>query len=147
MSGYSTVEDVQRLVKWITFTATSKLTNDDIENMIKEADGKINGTIGQVYQIPVTDETDKVILSYASARLAAYEAAKVLIAQAGGDLPAIVQEWKTSAEEYLAKIRSRDIILENTPRRAIESSSAIYSHTAHDPAAPKKQWELGKDQW
>ena len=142
---YSTVEDIQRLIKWITFSSTSKLTSEDIESMISEADARIDGMIGSIYQTPITNENDKTILTYASTRLAAYEVAKVLIVQAGGELPAVVEGWKTSADNYIAKLQGREIVLENTDRQT--KGGAIYSHTAHDPKAPARIWELDKEQW
>ena len=143
--GYCQAEDVQRLIKWIHFTMVSKVKLEDIEQFIKEVDSYIDSRISRIYEVPVTHETDMVILGYASARLAAYEAAKILIAQAGGDLPAIVEQWKISAEERINSILSGEVILGNTDRR--RPASGLYSHTAHDPDAPKRQWEVGKEQW
>jgi len=141
---YSQVSDVQRLIKWITFSSSSKLTNDDIESMIKEADAVIDAKIGRIYNVPVTDSNDQIILTYASARLAAYEAAKVLIVQAGGDLPAIVEGWKNSADSYIASILNSDLTLENTAKRT--ATSGIYNYTSQ-PEAPDRIWELDKEQW
>lgn len=145
--AYSVRADVQRLIKWITFSETSKLTNDDIDGMISEADARIDGMIGNIYEVPVTDSSDKKILTFASTRLAAYEAAKVLIVQAGGDLPAVVEGWKSSADNYIAKLVSRTIVLVNTSKRARPETSGLYSYTADDVDAPDRTWELEKDQW
>ena len=144
--AYAVAADCQRLVKWITFGAISKLTTIDIEALITEADAQINGMIGQIYTIPVTALTDVVIVKYASVRLAAYAAAKILISQAGGDLSKTVEDWKDEADKRIADIQSRKIFLENTPTRQVRVSG-LYSHTAHDVNAPAQVWHTGKDEW
>lgn len=145
--AYSVTADVQRLIKWITFGDTSKLTSSDITAIIAEVDAAIDGQIGQIYSVPVSNATDVKIVGYASARLAAYEAAKILINQAGGDLPQAVEEWKSDAEKRVAAVLERRIMLENTSRRTISTGQGIYSHTAHHVDRKERTWKIGTDQW
>ena len=144
--AYCEVADVQQRIKWITFGATSTLTTGDIEDLIEEADAETDARIGQIYTVPVTNAADLKLVKFASVTLATYAAAKILMAQAGGDLPKIVQDWKDEAETRIDKIQTREIFLENTVTREL-AVNGPYSHTAHDPDAPARTWELGEDQW
>ena len=146
--AYSALADVQRLIKWFVFTSTSvPLNTADVAALISEADAEINGMIGQLYTIPVTNATDIAILQYASLRMAAYAAAKILISQAGGDLPQAVQDWQTEAETRIARLQNRELVLENTGMRTVSKGAGLYSHTANHPDAPARVWQLEKDQW
>lgn len=144
---YSEIADVQRFIKWFTFKEDSiPLNNSDVRHFIKEADSKIDGMINRIYFVPIVDSTDIEIVSFISARFAAYSIAKILVGQAGGEIPDTIQEAKNEAEERLNAILSLAIILENTPFK-IEKGRAVYSHTAHDPEAPAIKWKVDKEQW
>lgn len=144
---YSQVEDVQRFIKWFTFEEDSKpLNTSDVNHFIKESDSKIDAMLRRVYEVPVIDDSDKELVGFISARLTAYTTAKILVGQAGGDIPDTIQEAKNQAEERLDDLLTLRLLLENTPFK-IRSGSSLYSHTAHDPKAPSIKWEREKEQW
>jgi len=147
MARYCEVQDVQRFIKWVKFGEESKpINNQDVEYFIDESDAEIDGRIGSVYEVPIQDENDRKIVGYISARLTAYTVAKILVGQAGGEIPDTIQEAKKEADKRIEDILARKVILENTPIRA-RRHSALYSYTAHNPEAPDIKWQLDKEQW
>ena len=61
--AYCLYTDVQKIIKWTTFSATSKVTTSDITNFfIPEADAYIDAKLERVYVVPITDSDDITIL-------------------------------------------------------------------------------------
>lgn len=130
--AYSALADVQRLIKWVEFDATSKVTSTEVTTyFIAEADTFIDAKLSRVYEVPITDSDDIDILKYISCRIAACEIANVLIVQANGDLSEIVQRWCEQAKERLLDILTQDILLENSTLLDASGTGRLYSFTAH----------------
>lgn len=148
--AYSTVANVQTLIKWTTFSSTSKVTTTEVTEFINEADAIINNRISSVYQTPITDSDDIEILKYISCRLAAFEVANALVLQTAGKLPEITSKWKEDADKRLMQIISRDLLLPNSTEN--DSTRGLYSFTSHgnsdnDHESTGPQWKLGSDDW
>jgi hypothetical protein len=147
---YCNVENVQSLIKWTTFTDSSKVTRNDVTNFILEADAFINNRLNSVYETPITDNDDTEILKYISCRLAAFEVAQVLVLQTSGKMPEITYQWKGTAVKRLEQIISRDIILPNSTQQ--DTTKGLYSFTSHgnsdnDYEDTDPLWKLGTEQW
>jgi hypothetical protein len=147
---YCNVENVQSLIKWTTFTDSSKVTRNDVTNFILEADAFINNRLNSVYETPITDNDDTEILKYISCRLAAFEVAQVLVLQTSGKMPEITYQWKGTATKRLGQIISRDIILLNSTQQ--DTTKGLYSFTSHgnsdnDYEDTDPLWKLGTEQW
>ena len=149
--AYSTVSDVQSLVKWITFGSSSKVTSTEVTDFhIVNADAYIDAKLGAKYVVPITDSDDIKILNFISARLAACKVAEILVLQTSGRLPEIVSKWCKDAEKRLNDILDFDILLPNSTKH--DSTRGLWSYTAHgdadnDYAETDPVWELSKDQW
>ena len=146
--AYTTYQEVDRLLKWFTFSATSKVTVTDINTyFIPEADTIINGYIGRIYELPITDSDDLLVLEYIATRIVACEVAHVLILQASGEISAIVQRWCDQAKEKLKDILTQQLIL---PNSTLKTTNRLYSFTSHgnaDNEAPDPIWEMNTSQW
>jgi len=143
--AYTTVDEVQTLIRWVTFTGSTVLTTVQLEQLITETSAKIDGILATIYEVPITAAVDLGIIGYIAVRLAAYETAKIIILQAGGDIPAIVASWRDDAERLLQQLLEQEIMLSETPISRAEGG--MYSHTAHSPEAPERRWSFGKEQW
>lgn len=149
--AYSTLANVQSLIKWCTFSATSKVTSTEVAGThIAEADAYIDGKISKKYQVPITDSDDIKILSFISARIAACKIAEILVLQTSGELPEIVSKWCEDANMRLGEILSFTLDLPNSTK--LDSTRGLYSYTAHgnsdnDNAGVAPVWEIGEDQW
>lgn len=149
--AYCDYTDIQRLIKWVVFSGSSKITITDLTNeYIPDADNYIDSKLERLYTVPITDSDDiDNILKYISARLAASEAAQVLVLQASGQIPPVVKEWKKDAEARLEKILNLEIDLSNSDKLTL-THGRFYSYTAHgddDNDAPDAIWEMNTDQW
>jgi hypothetical protein len=147
---YCSISDVQSLIKWTTFTTTSKVNTNDVADFILEADALINGRIALIYNTPITNVDDVEILKFISTRLAAYEVAKVLVMQTAGKMPEIAYSWKNSADKRIMQIISRDLILPNSTEK--DSTNGLYSFTSHgnsdnDYEDTEPVWKLETEQW
>lgn len=144
--AYCTISDVQRLMKWFTFSSTSKITSDEITNyFIPEADTIIDSKLARVYTVPITDADDIEIIKYISCRIVACEASHVLVLQASGEISEIVKRWCELAKEKLDAILNQDILLPNSDLLDSADGGRLYSFTAHgndDYDAPDPQWYL-----
>jgi len=130
--AYSALADVQRLIKWVTFDATSKVTATEVTNyFIAEADTFIDSKLARVYEVPITNSDDIEIIKYISCRMAACEIAHVLILQADGDLPEIASRWCEQAKDRLLAILTQDILLPNSTLLDASGTGRLYSFTAH----------------
>lgn len=150
--AYSTIDDVQKLLKWFEFSSTSKVTSDEITNeFIPEADNIIDSKLGRVYQLPIHPD-DIEILTYISCRMVACEVSHVLILQTSGDLSDIAMRWCDQAKERLEEILTQDILLPNST--LLDSTQAhggrLYSSSAFGTdtqPAPETIWKMGTQQW
>lgn len=148
--AYSTIADIESLIKWTTFSTTSKVTTSEVTEYIVEADTYINSKLERIYNVPITDSDDIEILKYISSRFAAVEVAQVLILQAGGEVPTIVKEWLARAKERLEKILNLEIDLPNSTKIDLSTHGKLYSFTAYgddENDAPTPQWNTGVDEW
>jgi phage gp36-like protein len=149
--AYCDYTDIQRLIKWVTFSTSSKITISDLTNeYIPDADNYIDSKLERLYTVPITDSDDiNNILKYISARFAASEAAQVLVLQASGQIPQVVSQWRKDATERLDKILNLEIDLPNSDKLTL-THGKFYSYTAHgddENDAPAAIWELGESQW
>lgn len=148
--AYCTIADIQRLMKWFTFSATSKVTTTDITTYyIPEADTIIDSKLGRVYETPITDSDDLDIIKFISCRIVACEVGHVLVLQASGDLSDIISRWCEQAKEKLNAILTQDILLSGSTLLDT-SDGRLYSGTAHgtdDEDAPAAIWKMNTVQW
>jgi len=147
---YSTVADIQSLIKWTTFSTSSKVTTTEVTEYITEADTYIDSKLERIYVVPITNANDIEVLKYVSSRFAAVEVAQILILQASGEIPSIIKEWNNKAKERLDKILTLEIDLPNSTKVELSTSGKLYSFTAYgddDNAAPSSQWNTGVDEW
>ena len=149
--AYCDYNDIQGLIKWVTFSTTSKVTINDLTNEhIPDADNYIDSMLERLYEVPITDSDDiDNIIKYISARLCASEVAQILVLQASGQIPPVVKEWKKSADARLGKILSLEIDLPNSTKLTL-THGKFYSYTAHgnsDGDPPARTWKSGTEQW
>jgi len=146
--AYTTYQEVDRLLKWFSFSASSKVTIDDVNTyFIPEVDTIIDGYIGRVYELPITNATDLLIIEYIATRMVACEIAHVLVLQASGEISPIVQRWCDTAKQKLQDIMTRKLPLSNS---TLKSTDRLYSFTSHgnsDYEAPDPKWYLNEEQW
>jgi len=148
---YSSTGDVQALVKWCTFSATSKITLTEVENYINDADVYIDSLLERIYVVPITNISDREILKYISARFAASEIAQVLTLQASGSIiPPVVTKWESQAKLRLESILDFTVDLPNSS--ALDSTRGIWSYTAcgdadNDFAVTDALWKMNGDNW
>lgn len=147
-TSYTTYQEVDRLLKWFSFSTTSKVTIDDINNyFIPEADQIINGYVGRIYELPITNLDDLLILKYISTRIVACEVAHVLVLQASGDISPIVKRWCDEAKQKLQDILNRELVLFNSTLKVNDRLYSFTSHGNNDYEAPDPIWELNTEQW
>lgn len=146
--SYTTYQEVDRLLKWFDFSASSKITINDVNTyFIPEADSIIDGYIGRVYELPITNADDLLILEYIATRMVACEIANILILQAAGDTPNVVKYWYKDAKQKLQNLLDRVLIL---PNSTMKPANRLYSYTSHgntDNDAPEPIWEMNTQQW
>jgi hypothetical protein len=148
--AYCTTNDVDRLLKWFEFSASSKITTTELTTyFIPEVDAIINAKLSNTYTVPITDSDDLEVIKYAACRMVACEVAHVLILQSRGNLeiPNIVQRWCDKAKETLEGIIDQSIPL---PNSTLKVDDRLWSFTAHGDSendAPDRTWERGTIQW
>ena len=144
MADYCDAASVQKLMKWFTFDASSKVTLDELNNeFIPESTVVINSKLERVYVTPITDPDDVEILQYIACRMVACEIAHVLILQADGEISDIVNRWCEQAKQKLDDILNQVIRLPGSTLLA--SDGRLYSFTAHGNdkyEAPDPEWYL-----
>jgi hypothetical protein len=151
--AYCTIADVQKLLKWFIFSASSKVTSTEVTSYyIPEADTIIDSKLSRIYEIPITDSDDIEVLKFISCRIVACEIAHVLILQSGGEISEIVSRWCEQANERLNDILTQVILLPNSTLldNSGDSGGRLYSFTAHgnsDNDAPESIWKLNEEQW
>lgn len=148
--AYTTYQEVDRLLKWFDFSATSKVTTTDINTyFIPEVDAIINSRLGLTYETPITDSDDLLVIEFIATRIVACEVANVLILQADGESSPIVQRWCDEAKEKLTQLVTQEMIL---PNSTLKNTNRLYSFTAHgnsdyDVDDLNPIWEIGSIQW
>jgi len=143
--AYCNAGDIQSLIKWATFTNSSKITITELVNFINDADVFIDSKLERIYSTPITHMDDIEILKFISARLAASEVAQVLVLQASGQIPPVVKQWNDTAMERLGRIIDYTINLPNTSR--IQSNKGFYSYTADENNDCEPKWTMSGDEW
>lgn len=151
--AYCGLADVQKLLKWFTFSASSKVTSTEVTSYyIPEADQTIDAKLQRVYTVPITDSDDIEILKFISCRIVACEIAHVLVLQADGEISEIVKRWCEQAKERLEQIMTQEILLPNSTLLDSSDGGRLYSFTAHGSStlgeeAPDPTWNMNTDQW
>jgi hypothetical protein len=153
--SYCGLEDIQRLLKWFTFSASSKITSSEVTSyFIPEADKIIDSKLQRVYTVPITDSDDIEIIKFISCRIVACEISHVLVLQSSGEISPIVNRWCEQAKEKLDAILTQDILLPNSTLLddSGDSGGRLYSFTAHGSdtlgkEAPDPIWYSDTDQW
>jgi len=147
--AYCSIADIQRLMKWFTFSASSKVTTTDVTTYyIPEADTIIDSKLQRVYEVPITNADDINIIKFISCRICACEIANVLMLQASGELSDIVQRWCDQAKEKLEAILTQDILLPNSTLLDSSGTGRLYSFTAHGNdtyEAPDPIWYMNNN--
>jgi len=142
--AYATLANIQALIKWVTFSASSKVTSTEVTDIhIAEADAYIDSKLGKKYQVPITNATDVKILQFISARLAAVKIAEILVLQTSGEMPAIVTRWYDDANKRLEEILDFTVDLPNSTK--LDSTRGLYSYTDTEDIDPI--WKLSEEQW
>jgi hypothetical protein len=153
--SYCGLEDIQKLLKWFTFSASSKITSSEVTSyFIPEADKIIDSKLQRVYIVPITNSDDIEIIKFISCRIVACEIAHVLVLQSSGEVSPIVNRWCEQAKEKLDAILTQDILLPNSTLLDDSGGSGgrLYSFTAHGSdtlgeEAPDPIWNMNTDQW
>jgi len=152
MADYCDADSVQKLLKWFTFSETSKITTTELtEEFIPEATAIINSKLERIYETPITNASDVEILQYIACRMVACEIAHVLVLQADGEISDIVNRWCKEAKDKLQEILDRKVLLPNST--LLDSGDRLYSFTAHgstfldEPAPSDPVWKIDVDQW
>jgi hypothetical protein len=151
--SYCGLEDVQKLLKWFTFSSSSKVTSSEVTSyFIPEADNIIDSKLQRVYTVPITNSDDIEILKYISCRIVACEIAHVLVLQSSGEVSPIVNRWCEQAKEKLDDILTQDVLLPNSTLLDDADGGRLYSFTAHGSStlgeeAPDPIWNMNVDQW
>jgi hypothetical protein len=151
--SYCGLVDVQKLLKWFTFSSSSKVTSSEVTSyFIPEADKIIDSKLQRVYIVPITNADDIEILKYISCRIVACEIAHVLILQSSGEVSPIVNGWCEQAKEKLDAILTQDILLPNSTLLDDSDGGRLYSFTAHGSStlgedAPDPVWYINTNQW
>jgi hypothetical protein len=142
--AYATLANVQALIKWVTFSASSKVTSTEVTDMhIVEADAYIDSKLCKKYQVPITNATDLKVLQFISTRLAAVKIAEILVLQTSGEMPAIVERWFMDANARLEEILNFTVDLPSSTK--LDSTRGLYSYTDTEEIDPI--WKIGEDQW
>jgi phage gp36-like protein len=143
--AYSDSNDIQALIKWVTFSNTSKVTLTELQQYISDADTIIDSKLERIYQVPITNADDINILKYISARLAAVEIAQVLVLHANGQIPPTIIKWQDAAYDRLEKILDGTIDLPNSTK--LTSNKGLYSYTADENNDCEAIWSMKDDNW
>jgi phage gp36-like protein len=143
--AYSDSNDIQALIKWVTFSNTSKVTLTELQQYISDADTIIDAKLERIYTVPITDMDDMQKLKYISARMAASEVAQVLVLHSAGQIPPVVKKWQDSAYEQLEKIMDGTIELTNSQK--LISNKGLYSYTADTANECDPIWTMSGDEW
>lgn len=142
MPQYCQIDDVQRLIKWTRFQYNNVLDPGDVEEFIKEAEAEVESRLSKKYQLPIAED-DKRIVKFIVVRLASFSIAKVLVVQAGGDIPETVLEWKNEAEARLKQILDDEVQLPETPEDPQwKPDGGLLSIKSSEP-----YWKKNTDQW
>lgn len=102
---YATLAQVQALIPELPLDATSKPTDTEVEGIIAQASGEIDGILrAQGYEtVPATGDTDAAILGGQVARYAA--AQSLLAGYTGNDAPYKVKAWLEGFEGFMGRLR------------------------------------------
>lgn len=133
------IEELFRQAK-VSFTATSTVTETDLNNHMLSTEVYVTERLRPVYRVPVTDETAKSILKRICARLTAATVWRILnaVTQPGESNKA--KEWQNEAETTLDRIISGEMAFGGaTPAGAGKPTSGTKDS---EPI-----WKLKEDQW
>ncbi|MFZ5559282.1 MAG: hypothetical protein ACOZAL_00590 [Patescibacteria group bacterium] len=115
MAYYCSKEDVELLIGFGKIIMPSDFNEEDIEPEIKKAQAKIDKKLTQAGNSNV----DAEILKDLTAKITAYNIFLILHPQVtSGDLPMIVQKWKSDVDEFFKDLQkemgSKELMTELT---------------------------------
>lgn len=108
--AYCTNAQVSSEFKGITFSASSSITDTEVDRFIEEADAEIDGKVSQVYTTPITGTVSLIIVRTISIWLVKDRINKILAVKTGND------EDNQSGEESLGS-RARQMLNDIVDRK------------------------------
>ncbi len=115
---YSTKDDVALLLKGMTFSSITKITDAEVTDMITARDAWIDGKLSEIYQTPITGTESLKILKIISKYFVAAEVVDIVITATGKDNP-VAKRWTDFANQMLDEIISGDLDLSDAARAGI----------------------------
>lgn len=110
--SYCVLSDVQSLFKTFTFSTSSTVTTDEINNdIIPQYDRYLNDRLGRYYQVPITGVNALATMKMIERWLVGAEAAeRIWIGQSPSESPQS-SVWRKLAEDYITNIIEGAVIL------------------------------------
>lgn len=143
--SYSTNALVASEFKSITFSATTAVTDSEVDQWIIEADAYINGRIGLLYTTPITGSISLEVLKSISIGLVAQRVAyamEIKSTTAKGD-QYIPKNLIEQAEKRLEMIVNRQLLLSDA--NEISTNAGVKSYTSENTV--NRKFDQTKDQW
>lgn len=149
--AYATYSDIEKDFKDLKFSSTSNVTINDVKQFIVEADALIDGYVGTVYSVPLSDSAGGYqLLKLLSRSLVAARVKKILevVREQSGGKDAVqsvigVLLSPSKVMEILRDIQKKEIALAGAT--SLVSGGGFYSKNVSEDVQPTiekdtKQW-------
>ena len=147
--AYATFSDIQSEFKDVTFSATTKVTQTEVENFITQQEASVNAKLSKIYEVPVVDTTDIEVIKAIVIKCVKGRVATILETKS----PSIETDQQPSwlimyreAKSELKSIVTGVMPLPNTPKVTENGGLESYGFSSkYDKNLPV--FERGKPQW
>jgi hypothetical protein len=146
MGLYTSVAAVQAEFKDITFSASTKVTTDDVTEFILQEEYALEGEVAQVYEIPVTGTRALAIMKLMATLLVKARILDILPVKTGNETTeqgGPGDKLRERVNAMLEKIKKKELIL--TDGTLEESSGGIRSYTSDNVVARTFSRDDGAD--
>ncbi len=118
MANYALEADIERLLKSMEFTETSKITSADLTAILTEKTAYIDSRIAGKYETPATDTTLLAVLKIICKLLAGAEVLRTAKESIGMDVDEkdIVSKWEKRAKGMLDEIVNGELTFPNATK-------------------------------
>lgn len=134
--AYATRAQIEGEFKGITFSATTPVTDSDVDRFIAEADAEIDAMLCQRYEVPITGATSALLVRTISIKIVADRVRGVLAVKTGETK---TQQAGGKSDSEIARTMLKDIVAGKMklPDASLASSAdGIQSYVANESFEP-----------
>lgn len=147
MSEYTSVSAIQSEFKSVTFTTTSAVTTDDVNEFINQEEAALESEVCSIYSVPIVSDRGVAMMKLMATLMVKARIVDILQVKTGdakADQASSGQPLRDRVKELMDKIISKKVQF-SSDEPLVQSSGGVQSYASSNDLTP--EFRSGEDQW